>query len=125
MSNPFEPINARLTNLEALTLEVLQYLRSGKTNAATIDADPYGDFKWLQSTCSGVPTSTLRIKSAAGQIPGVVKFGKRVLYDKAVVLNWLRSQTLEAIDMAKIEESADLQISSQLNNRQKGGRKAA
>ncbi|GAB3688462.1 hypothetical protein GCM10027592_03420 [Spirosoma flavus] len=28
MINPFEPINARLNNLEALTLEVLQLLRS-------------------------------------------------------------------------------------------------
>lgn len=27
MNNPFEPINARLNNLEALTLEVLQHLR--------------------------------------------------------------------------------------------------
>ena len=31
MSNPFEPINARLTNLEALTLETLQLLRSQNT----------------------------------------------------------------------------------------------
>lgn len=52
----------------------------------------YGDFNWLCTTCSGVPRSTLRVKSAAGEIPGVIKFGKRVLYQKADVLNWLRSQ---------------------------------
>ncbi|WP_018620858.1 helix-turn-helix domain-containing protein [Spirosoma luteum] len=39
MSNPFEPINARLTNLEALTLETLQLLRSGKNLAASPGAD--------------------------------------------------------------------------------------
>ncbi|WP_332368941.1 hypothetical protein [Spirosoma telluris] len=116
MNNPFEPINARLNNLEALTLEVLQLLR---TNTATSnpDADPYGDFKWLSATCSGIPKSTLRIHSAAGKIPGVVKFGKRVLYEKSLVLNWLRSQTRQPVDMAEIERIADLQVNAQLRKR--------
>lgn len=33
MSNPFEPINARLNNLEALTLETLQLLRNRPATA--------------------------------------------------------------------------------------------
>lgn len=119
MNNPFEPINARLNNLEALTLEVLQLLR---TNPTAADADPYGDFKWLTATCSGIPASTLRIHSAAGKIPGVVKFGKRVLYEKALVLNWLRSQTRQPVDMVEVERIADLQVNAQLRKRsQKGG----
>ena len=64
------------------------------TSPASIpDVNPFGDFRWLVATCSGVPASTLRVKSAAGEIPGVVKFGKRVLYEKATVLDWLRNQT--------------------------------
>lgn len=115
MNNPFEPINARLNNLEVLTLEVLQLLRSPHTAP---NADPYGDFKWLAATCSGVPTSTLRIKSAAGEIPGVIKFGKRVLYEKASVLNWLHSQTRQpAPDTVELERAADEQISRQLIKR--------
>lgn len=82
---------------------------------ATLDADPYGDFKWLTATCSGVPASTLRIKSAAGEIPGVVKFGKRVLYQKAAVLDYLHSQTRQpAPTAAEIERVADEQISNRL-----------
>ena len=116
MNNPFEPIKARLNNLEALTLEVLQLLRTNPS-APTPDADPYGDFKWLESTCPGVPASTLRIKSAAGEIPGVVKFGKRVLYEKALVLNWLRSQTRQPINSALVEQKAEEQFSQQLGKR--------
>jgi predicted DNA-binding protein (UPF0251 family) len=40
MNNPFEPINARLNNLEALTLEVLQLLRSTATSSVTTDENP-------------------------------------------------------------------------------------
>ena len=81
------------------------------------DADPYGDFKWLSATCSGIPESTLRIHSASGKIPGVVKFGKRVLYEKAIVLNWLRSQTRQTVDIAEVERVSDLQINAQLRKR--------
>ena len=85
------------------------------TPATAPDADPYGDFKWLAATCSGVPASTLRIKSAAGEIPGVVKFGKRVLYDKATVLNWLRSQIQKpAPGVAELDRITEEQINSQL-----------
>ncbi|WP_223834337.1 hypothetical protein [Spirosoma profusum] len=119
MNNPFEPINARLTNLEALTLEVLQYLRSGQAGDKN-DTTPYENFDWLCQVCKGIPPSTLRIKSAAGEIPGVVKFGKRVLYEKAVVLNWLRSQSSQPLDPALIEQRAEQQIKCQLN-RKKGG----
>ena len=32
-------------------------------------------------------------KSAMNKIPGKIKFGKRVLYNKSVVLKWLRDQS--------------------------------
>ena len=81
------------------------------------EVDPYGDFKWLTATCPGIPASTLRIKSAAGEIPGVVKFGKRVLYEKAIVLNYLRSQTRQPINSALVEQKAEEQVSQQLAKR--------
>ncbi|MFD2937253.1 helix-turn-helix domain-containing protein [Spirosoma flavum] len=37
--NPFEPINERLTNLEALALEMLQLLRKTENNPATAPDD--------------------------------------------------------------------------------------
>ncbi|GAB3809503.1 hypothetical protein GCM10028819_51440 [Spirosoma humi] len=102
-------------SLEALIFDAVD--RAIKINQSTPapEADPYGDFKWLTATCSGVPASTLRIKSAAGEIPGVVKFGKRVLYEKVAVLNWLRSQTRQPMpSAAKLEQAAEEQISRQL-----------
>lgn len=119
MENPFETISRRLSNIEELLLD----LKHKPTSTTAPDADPYGDFNWLKATCSGVPASTLRIKSAAGDIPGVVKFGKRVLYDKAAVLNWLRSQTQTtkpATDLASLEAAVEEQINHRLSK--KGGK---
>lgn len=128
--------NVDNTNMDVVVMPVEQ-LRTLLVEACSIalrhncppplapEADPYGDFKWLMATFPGVPVSTLRIKSAAGEIPGVVKFGKRVLYEKAVVLNYLRGNTRQAIDMAKIEQTADKQVSAQLHKQSYGGRKTA
>jgi hypothetical protein len=80
----------------------------------------YGDFKWLTTAFPGVPASTLRIKSAAGEIPGVIKLGKRVLYEKATVIDWLRSQTKRQVDLEAIEQEAEAQMSRQLAK--KGGK---
>ena len=93
----------------------LKHYQSKSTDDQKVD--PYGDFKWLSSTCPGVPASTLRIKSAAGEIPGVVKFGKRVLYDKAAVLHWLQSQTRPITNTSEIEEAAEEQILKRLDKR--------
>ena len=113
MVNPFQEITERLSNIEGLLLD----LKRSSTTSTAADSDPYGDFFWLRNTCPGVPVSTLRIKSAAGEIPGVVKFGKRVLYEKAIVLSWLRSQTRQAINVDKVERTADLQVTAQLSKR--------
>lgn len=112
MVNWFEIFADKLTALE----EGQKELRSLITHSTSApDADPYGDFKWLSATCSGVPASTLRIKSASGEIPGVVKFGKRVLYDKAAVLRWLQSQTRKpAFSAVEIERVANEQVNHQL-----------
>lgn len=113
----------RLSELEHLIEKSVQRALA-KQSQAVPDAEPYGDFNWLRTTVP-YPESTLRIKSAAGEIPGLVKFGKRVLYDKSVVLNWLRSRTL---DLAKTTETAkaaeepnnlQLRKKSRLTNRKK------
>ncbi|MVM36463.1 hypothetical protein GO730_00375 [Spirosoma sp. HMF3257] len=117
MENPFETIARRLSNIEDLLLD----LKHKSAPSPLPNADPYGDFKWLATTCSGVPESTLRIKSASGEIPGVIKLGKRVLYEKAIILNWLRSQTRQTVDIAEIERAADVQVSAHLRKRSQKG----
>lgn len=115
MENPFETIARRLSNIEDLLLDLKH--KPAQNNAP--DTEPYGDFNWLKATCFGVPASTLRIHSAAGKIPGVVKFGKRVLYEKASVLNWLRSQTSAGIDSQPLPDAAELDriAEEQISNR--------
>jgi hypothetical protein len=108
MQNPFEIIANRLNNIEALLLDIKH------PTPAPVNNEPYGDFNWLRATCPGIPTSTLRIKSAAGDIPGVVKFGKRVLYEKAAVLGWLQSQTRQPVDQQAIERETNAAINSRL-----------
>jgi hypothetical protein len=114
-----QPDQLKMLLIESISIALKHHQPS--TLPLSSDSNPYGDFKWLASTCSGVPASTLRIKSAAGEIPGVVKFGKRVLYEKAIVLNWLRSQTRQSpLNLAEIEQAADEQVSRQLAK--KGGK---
>ena len=83
------------------------------------NTEPYADFGWLCSVCSGIPESTLRIKSAAGKIPGVKKVGKRVIYEKAAVLQWLRDLPTRqpAPSRNEIDEAAEEQVTTRLANR--------
>ncbi|SFF25894.1 hypothetical protein [Spirosoma endophyticum] len=115
IDNPFAVIDRRINRLESLLLEIKEIIHSPAS--VVNDADIYGDFLWLRNTCPGIPASTLRIKSAAGEIPGVVKFGKRVLYEKALVLNWLRSQTKQPSNAALIDQQAEEQFNRQLGKR--------
>lgn len=119
MINPFQEIAERLSNIEELLINLQA---TSNTSTSVFDDSPFGDFHWLRGTCPGIPASTLRIKSAAGEIPGVKKFGKRVLYEKAVVLDWLRNKTRQYADTASIEQAAEEQFNRQLAK--KGGPRA-
>ena len=113
MINYFEIFAEKLTALEEGQRELRALLTANSTHTA--DNEPYGDFHWLRGTCPGVPASTLRIKSAAGEIPGTVKFGKRVLYEKAKVFDWLRSKTRQvAPDAAEMNRAAEEQVNGRL-----------
>lgn len=58
------------------------------------DLIEFGDMDWLYSIYpDSISKATIRHKSAMNGIPGKIKFGKRVLYNKSVVLEWLRSQS--------------------------------
>ena len=116
MENPFSILERQLNRIERLAEEIkAAALIHSPTSIA--DTQPFGDFRWLCTTCSGIPASTLRIKSAAGHIPGTQKVGKRVLYDKASVLAWLRSHPVTRIDLALIERDAEVQVEKRMAKR--------
>ena len=106
----------RLSELENL-IEKSVRRALATTTISSSEAEPYGDFKWLTSICPGIPPSTLRIKSASGAIPGVIKFGKRVLYEKATVLEWLRTLNRTQPNADEIGQAAEAQISQQLSKK--------
>ena len=79
------------------------------------NAVPHGDFKWVQSLFPSVPESTVRQWDASGKIPGSSKFGKRKIYHKETVLNWIRSQTDKPNpNAADLLQSAEEQFNRQL-----------
>lgn len=55
--------------------------------------DAFGDLDWLYTIYpDSISKATIKHKSAMGLIPGKFKLGRRVLYDKAIVLAWMHSQ---------------------------------
>ncbi len=122
IDNPFAVIDRRINRLEALLIEIKDVLKTGQPHDQ-IGQTPFGDFHWLCEACSGIPVSTLRIKSAAGTIPGTKKVGKRVLYEKEVVINWLRGQAQRIqLSSAEIAQNAEDQIFNQLEKKSKNGK---
>ena len=91
MSNPFEPINARLNNLEALTLEALQLLRNRPNTVAEADVLPVLSSEQVK-TMTGWPDGTFYQK--VNQMPpGIVIRGKskRLLFDRELLMTWLKT----------------------------------
>ncbi|GAB3995156.1 hypothetical protein GCM10028807_34590 [Spirosoma daeguense] len=91
MNNPFEPINARLNNLEALTLEVLQLLRSTTTSSN----DEVGGIKLAQDVTR---LSAARIYTLVSErkLPHK-KRGNRLTFRRSELLEWLDEGNREMI----------------------------
>ncbi|MVM35481.1 helix-turn-helix domain-containing protein [Spirosoma sp. HMF4905] len=83
MSNPFEPINNRLNNLESLTLEVLQLLRS----SGSASADEVGGIELARQVTR---LSAARIYTLVSKrlIPHK-KRGNRLTFRRSELLAWL------------------------------------
>ncbi|ARK10376.1 hypothetical protein A6C57_08565 [Fibrella sp. ES10-3-2-2] len=115
IDNPFAVIDRRINRLESLLIEIKDALPKNNLLNNQLDQVPFGDFAWLQGACPGIPASTLRIKSAAGEIPGTKKVGKRVLYEKIEVLNWIRSLGQRPkLTAAELNIIAEVNISKRL-----------
>ena len=84
MNNPFETINARLSNLEALTLEALNCLRT----TAAAPAPEVGGIEVAQQITR---LSKARIYALVSErsIPHS-KRGNRLFFDRAALLAWVQ-----------------------------------
>lgn len=83
MNNPFETINARLSNLEALTLEALQCLR---TTAAS-PAPEVGGIELAQQV-TRLSKPRLYALVSAREIPHA-KRGNKLYFNRAELLEWV------------------------------------
>jgi predicted DNA-binding transcriptional regulator AlpA len=86
MSNPFETIDARLINLESLTLETLQHLRGRPlTNPAT-DAD---ELLTPEETATLLKVSKVTVWQWSKPKPGILnprRIGNQVRYLRSEVM---------------------------------------
>jgi excisionase family DNA binding protein len=84
MHNPFETINARLSNLEALTLEALNCLR----NTAAAPATEVGGIELAQQVTRLSKPRIYALVSARG-IPHA-KRGNKLYFNRAELLAWVQ-----------------------------------
>jgi excisionase family DNA binding protein len=83
MSNPFENINSRLSNLEALALEALQCLR----NTAAAPAPEVGGIELAQQV-TRLSKPRLYALVSAREIPHA-KRGNKLYFNRAELLAWV------------------------------------
>jgi len=83
MNNPFETLNARLTNLEALALEALQLIRT----SAAAPAPELGGIELAQQVTRLSKPRLYALVSARG-IPHS-KRGNKLYFNRAELLAWV------------------------------------
>ncbi|MDQ2792848.1 MAG: helix-turn-helix domain-containing protein [Bacteroidota bacterium] len=82
MNNPFESIDARLINLEALSLETLQHLRG-----ASKPADEVGGIELAQEI-TRLSKARIYALVSAGQLPNS-KRGNKLYFNRTDLLAWV------------------------------------
>ncbi|AUD04652.1 hypothetical protein [Spirosoma pollinicola] len=104
--NPFEIFDVRLSNIEVLLsdLKLIHLVASG----VPANESRFGNFKWYINE-TGQAESTARQRIARGEVPGVTKMGKKLLFEKAVVLQSIKDhqrKTNDELTTAAEEEFA-------------------
>lgn len=95
--------------IEAVDTALLNYSQASSNNQH-LDLHPFGDLNWLCSVWPR-PKATIKQLSATGSIPGKIKIGRGVLYEKATVLQWIRSNTCnKSLTASELEQAADEQF---------------
>lgn len=88
MQNPFDSIDARLSNIEAI-LSKLEHIHLGAPDLPATESR-YGNFNWYLSE-TGEAKSSARQRIARNEVPGITHLGKRLLFDKAVIRQWIKN----------------------------------
>jgi predicted DNA-binding transcriptional regulator AlpA len=89
MQNPFELIETRLARIEALLMELDR--TQHHSPAIPTGETRYGNFNWYL-TETGEAASTARQRIAKGEVPGITKLGKRLIFDKSIIRSWIQEK---------------------------------
>lgn len=102
MNNPFETIDGRLSNIESLLLD----LKHNPLPATT----PKHQLLTIQQAAEFLQCSvpTLYAKNSKGELPGVSKMGKRLYFDKQVLIDWVKSKRQKSNEEIAAEANSEL-----------------
>ncbi len=113
MQNPFQIIDARLSNIESLLLDIKHKPQApataGSNSKAVLDIDEFCDY-------TGLAKQTVYKMTGKGLIPHS-KRGKRLYFDQEQVNAWLLENSVRPL--SAITAEADRYLSSK---KRKGGR---
>ena len=105
MNNPFESIETRLRNIEDLILEIKHrpLKASNEPQNARISIDQAAEL--LQLT-----KPTIYSKHSKGELPGVCKVGKKLFFEKDVLISWIKEG--RKLSNSEIAAAADNYLTS-------------
>lgn len=114
VSNPFETISDRLSKVEETNNLILDILNKGQKVEPKEETEQLITFDELAELLH-ISKTTAYSNYSKGLIPGGCKQGKRVLFDKQIVLNWIKSG--RKLSNAEAEQQAEAYLS---NSKRKG-----
>lgn len=111
MNNPFEVIEARLSNIETLILDLKHQPKEVEPTAAPdqlLTVDEVSELLHLSKP-------TIYSKHSKGELPGVCKRGKRLYFQRDIIISWIK----EGRQKSNSEVEAEAYLS---NSKRNGGR---
>lgn len=113
MNNPFEVIEERLSNIENLILDLKNHPQQVEPKEETeqlLTVDELADFLHLSRP-------TIYSNYSKGLLPGGCKQGKRLYFDKKIIISWIKSG--RKLSNAEIEAEAETYLKKKGGNYEK------
>lgn len=105
MTNPFEVIETRLSSIESLILDLKhnpQKVESIQQTKPLLVVDELAELLHLSK-------ATVYSKHSKGEIPGACKQGKRLLFQRDIIIDWIKAGRKKS--NAEIEQEAESYLS--------------
>jgi excisionase family DNA binding protein len=108
MNNPFEVIEARLSSIESLILD----LKHKPTKVEPTEQPEQLLTVQEAANLLHLTVPTIYSKHCKGELPGVCKQGKRLYFDRQTIIDWIKQGRKKS--NAEIEQEAEAYL---LNNK--------